>query len=179
MASGNKNPNMYLFGNLSVVHANRQHQIKIAVSLKRRNHAGADIGIHAQGTAFLIHIFDHVADVAGVEGNFDVLSLQMSIQILQHVAQLAHGGDFQVILRRLHANEIVFALLGHQAGTFNGVLKLAPFHGHARKPGRGQNLTVVDVFPGQQTGDQRGNRPSQPSDGCCPDGRWPCRRRLP
>ena len=81
MASGNKKPNMYLFGNLSVVHANRQHQIKIVVSLQRRNHAGADIGIHAQGTAFLIHIFDHVADVAGVEGNFDVLSLQMSIQI--------------------------------------------------------------------------------------------------
>ena len=55
MASGNKNLNMYVFGNLSIVHTNRQHQIKIAVSLKRRNHAGADIGIHAQGTACLLY----------------------------------------------------------------------------------------------------------------------------
>ena len=139
-----------------VVYANRQHQVEVAVAVHGADNAGADRGVHAQGAAVLVHVFDDVVDVAAVEGDLDVLALQMSFQVFLHVAHFAVGGDGHAALGALHADQVVLAFLGHQAGAVDGVLQFLALDGDTAEPCGGEDLPVVDVLAGQQAGDQSG-----------------------
>ena len=59
-------------------------------------------------------------------------------------------------MRSLHADQVVLAFLGHQAGALDGVLQFLALHGDAGLPGGGQNLLIIDVFTGQQAGNDGG-----------------------
>ena len=80
----------------------------------------------------------------------------MGFHFFPNVAHFAVGGDGQGALRGFHADQIVLALFGHQAGALDSVLQLLALDGHAGLPGGGQDLLVVDVFAGQQAGHDGG-----------------------